>query len=152
MTWKATSERAPVPRPAPTSRALVVDDDDTYRTLIRAVLEPLGWEVDDAWNGQVGWQMFQLARYDLVVIDIFMPQQEGLETIRCMRARAPGVPILAISGGGIMGSDGYLEAAQRMGATLSLAKPFRPAALLEAMRSLGIAWTQERAPTAAGGQ
>lgn len=144
MSQEATSERATGPLPVLAPRALVDDDDDTYRTLIRAVLESLGWEVDDAWNGQIGWQMFQLAHYALAVVDIFMPHQEGLETIRCMRTRAPGVPILAISGGGIMGFGGYLEAAEGLGATLSLAKPFRPTALLGAMRSLGIAQTRVR--------
>jgi len=116
-------------------RALVIDDDEVYRLLVRSALEGMGWKVDEAWDGQIGWQMYQLAGYDLVVSDIIMPHQEGLETIRLMRAARPDVPILAISGGGTF-SAGYLRAARWFGANGVLAKPFSASVLQSAVNSV----------------
>ena len=110
-------------------RALVIDDDKVYRLLVRTVLEDRGWNVEEAWDGQIGWRCFQLSHYDLVVSDIIMPHQEGLETIRLIRERRPDVRILAISGGGqLCGS--YLKAACWFGADATLAKPFSSSGLL----------------------
>lgn len=116
-------------------RALVVDDDEVYRLLVRSVLENSGWSVEEAWDGQIGWQMYQLADYDLVVTDIVMPHQEGLETIQLMRAHRPDARIIAISGGGSY-SGGYLSAARWFGADQALAKPFSASALQSAVDSV----------------
>lgn len=116
-------------------RALVVDDEEVYRHIVRSALEKRGWSVDEAWDGQVGWQLFQLADYDLIVTDIVMPHQEGLETIQLMRASRPDVRILAISGGGRHSPD-YLSAARWFGANQALAKPFSESAFRSAVDSL----------------
>lgn len=116
-------------------RALVIDDDQVYRLFLRSVLEGMGWTVDEAWDGQIGWQMYRLTDYDLVVSDIVMPHQEGLETIRLIRACRPDVPILAISGGSGY-SAGYLRAARWFGADGVLAKPFSGSALQSAVDSV----------------
>ncbi len=113
-------------------RALVIDDDAVYRLLVRSVLEDSGWSVEEAWDGQIGWQMYQLADYDLVVTDIVMPHQEGLETIQLMRAHRPDARIIAISGGGSY-PGGYLSAARWFGADQTLAKPFTAPALQSAV-------------------
>jgi DNA-binding response OmpR family regulator len=116
-------------------RALVIDDDKVYRLLVRATLEERGWSVEEAWDGQVGWQLFQLSHYDLVVTDNVMPHQEGLETIRLIRAERSDVRILAISGGGQHGGS-YLRAACWFGADATLAKPFSSSALLAAVERI----------------
>jgi DNA-binding response OmpR family regulator len=110
-------------------RALVIEDDEIYRELVAAMLTRDGWEVDAAWDGQVGWQMAQLRDYELVVTDIIMPHQEGLETIRLLRAYRPTLPIVAMSGGGVLQSDHYLRMARWFGADQTLEKPFDAAAL-----------------------
>ena len=115
--------------------SLVIDDDKVYRLLVRATLEERGWSVEEAWDGQVGWQLFQLSHYDLVVTDIVMPHQEGLETIRLIRADRSDARILAISGGG-QHCGNYLRAARWFGADETLAKPFSASALLVAVEGI----------------
>ena len=69
----------------------------------------------------------------LVVTDIFMPEKEGIETIRLLRQQAPDLPILAISGSGL---KDYLHFAMQLGATAALSKPFSAHQLLETVTQL----------------
>ena len=120
-------------------RALVIDDDGIYRDFIRGILERLDWAVDVAEDGQVGWRMFQSGGYDLVVCDIFMPHQEGLETMRLIRQHDPAAHIVAVSGGGCLNLGMYLEMAHWFGANRWLAKPFRARDLEDALGWTGAA-------------
>ena len=67
---------------------------------------------------------------DLLITDIFMPEMEGLETIREARARQPDLPIIAMSGFAFEERD-YLGIAEKFGAMATLRKPFRPAELID---------------------
>ena len=116
-------------------RALVIDDDEVYRFLVRATLEERGWSVEEARDGRVGWRLFQLSHFDLVITDIIMPHQEGLETIRLIRADRSDARILAISGGG-QHCGNYLRAARWFGADETRAKPFSASALLVAVEGI----------------
>lgn len=103
---------------------LVIDDETGVRDSLRQMLESAGHFVREAQNGLVGLRLFQAERPDLVVTDIIMPDMEGIETIRTIRAQAPDARILAISGGGRMGNVDFLSVAQRLGADSVLQKPF----------------------------
>lgn len=116
--------------------ALVIDDEDAYRDLAADILTSLGWSVDKAWNGQVGWQMAQLRDYDLVVCDVVMPLQDGFETMQLIHDYAPRTCIVAMSGGGILHSDEYLQIARGFGADEIMAKPFGFYDLCRATRSV----------------
>ena len=74
-------------------------------------------------------------RPDLLITDIFMPEMEGLETIRQARALQPGLPIIAMSGFSFEERD-YLGVAEKFGALASLRKPFRPTELLDLVNRL----------------
>jgi CheY-like chemotaxis protein len=65
----------------------------------------------------------------LVILDIFMPEMDGLETLAALRAYAPRLPIIAMSGGGATGMDLLLEAKQ-LGADWTIAKPFTVAEIM----------------------
>jgi CheY-like chemotaxis protein len=107
---------------------LVIDDDPDIRRLLKDTLEGGGHQVSLASNGLEGVRQFKAKRADLVITDLFMPEQEGLETIKQLRLEFPDIPIIAISGrptGGTM-----LSVAQRLGATAVLHKPFLPEELL----------------------
>jgi CheY-like chemotaxis protein len=71
----------------------------------------------------------------VVFCDIFMGEQEGLTTIRLLRAEFPGVRIVAMSGGSAIGD--YLSDARLMGAAATLAKPFGMVALRSVLTQLG---------------
>ncbi len=103
---------------------LIIDDDEQMRVLLRQAMEWAGHVVDTAEDGRQGQRLFEQEPYDLVVTDLIMPDQEGLETIRNLKQCCPVVKIIAISGGGRIGPEAYLPAAREFGADLVFAKPF----------------------------
>jgi CheY-like chemotaxis protein len=80
------------------ARILVVDDDVGIRELLRAVLEPEGYEVSEAENGSEGLQRYQGAPTDLVIIDMQMPGMDGLVLMLTLQRAFPRVKVIAISG------------------------------------------------------
>jgi CheY-like chemotaxis protein len=111
-------------------RVLVIDDEAALRLTMRKMLEAAGHEVVEAENGRVGLEVFRRLPTDVVVTDIIMPQKEGIETIRDLRAIAPTVRIIAVSGGGRNQDMNFLRIARKLGANGTLAKPFRKEALI----------------------
>jgi two-component system chemotaxis response regulator CheY len=115
---------------------LVIDDEPEIRNLARLVLEDAGHEVLESPNGKIGHQLFRQRRPDLVIVDLFMPEKEGIETIREIRAVEPRAKIIAISGGGRYGFSDLLASVVHLGATTTLAKPFRRRELLAAVQEV----------------
>ena len=125
------------PYSSPPKRILVVDDHQGTREAACAVLQKAGFTVSAAASGEEG--LLTIARdpsIGLLITDIVMPNREGIETIREAKQRFPGIPIIAISGGGRLGPDGFLDLALKLGADDCLAKPFRPAELLDKVTRL----------------
>jgi DNA-binding response OmpR family regulator len=108
---------------------LVIDDDPDVRDLVKATLESAGHEVFVAVNGRAGMQQYRAKPADLVITDLFMPDQEGLETIKLLRLEFPDVRIIAISGK--PAGETMLSVAKRIGATEVMSKPFLPDELLK---------------------
>ena len=111
-------------------RILLVDDDELLRGSLHQVLVRAGYDVDDASNGTVAVREYRRQRCDVVIMDIVMPDEEGLGTIKELRRVDPHVKIIAISGGGLGKAGDYLGIAQMLGAMRTLAKPFVPEVLL----------------------
>ena len=112
------------------AKVLVIDDDPDVRSMMCAVLEDAGHDVTAFANGGGAIQHVRQEPADLLITDIFMPDVEGLETIREIRRLRPDLPIIAISGVDFEGAD-YLGVARKFGAGATLRKPFWPADLLE---------------------
>jgi len=94
----------------------------------------------EAADGRQGTLLYRSDPVDLVITDLLMPVKEGFETIRELRQINADAKIIAISGGGRAGGADFLEMAKKLGADRAIAKPFRPAELVEAVRAvLGIA-------------
>lgn len=115
---------------------LVIDDNIYVRSLLREMLELANYDVTEAPNGEVGARLFRQAPVDLVITDIFMPEKEGLETIRELRRDFPEVKIIAISGGGSRGDLAFLPTAKKLGAHYTFAKPFEMDEMLAAVHEL----------------
>jgi len=115
---------------------LVIDDDEPIRELLRAILEHEGYRVLEAQNGNEGLKRFTETPTDLVITDLIMPEKEGIETIRDLRRKFPGVKIIAVSGGGRIGPDSYLKMAKGVGALRTLSKPFDRTVLLKAVEEV----------------
>jgi DNA-binding response OmpR family regulator len=117
------------------ARILLIDDDDSLRTVLTKALGHAGYEVFEAGDGLQGLEVFRAIDVDLVVSDMVMPVQEGVETILKMRRERPDVPIIAISGG-VTNSKLYLQIAGKMGADRVLPKPFTPQELIRTIEEL----------------
>src|SRR5215203_2637364 len=110
------------------ARILVIDDDKAVIATVRLVLEHSGYEVVSAHNGPLGLQFLTAEHFDLVLVDIFMPEMDGFETIRLFRKTSPGIRIVVMSGGSkqMATAPDYLVMATKLGAMEALRKPFRP--------------------------
>ena len=115
---------------------LIVDDDAQYRKMLRIMLEKDGHEILEASDGKAGLEKYRKDPTDLVISDIFMPHQEGLQTIKELRQDYPDAKIVAISGGGRVKGFDYLNDAELFGANRTLAKPFTSQDLLQAVGEL----------------
>jgi CheY-like chemotaxis protein len=115
-------------------RILVVDDDPHICLAIRAWLKRYGFRVSIADGGANGIAALDNSTFDLMIVDMFMPNMRGFESIRVFHNHAPAVPLIAISGYAFSGpeasSSDFLGTALRLGATRCLRKPFRPTTLL----------------------
>ncbi len=115
---------------------LIIDDDEQMRNLLCRAMEYAGFEVEAAADGRKGLRLFEENSYDLVITDLIMPEQEGMETITFLRKNHPGVKIIAISGGGRIGPETYLPAALELGANAAFAKPFPIDELINKVKEL----------------
>src|SRR5690349_14123738 len=112
---------------------LVVDDDRDYRILARHQLEAAGYLVLDA-DATRACTILTEQRVRLVILDIVMPDVEGLEIIRRLRREGCSSKILAVSGAGK--ADEYLKLAVRLGADAKLEKSNPISDLLAAVQGL----------------
>jgi len=105
------------------ARVLVVDDHEPTRDLVKYFLELSGHQ---AWTAADGWAALSLAReqaFDIALVDIIMPDIDGIETIEKLKDIAPRTRIVAMSGNS-PNSAGYLETVLTLGADGALEKPF----------------------------
>ena len=115
-------------------KILLIDDDRVVRETLTRILEAGGYEVVSAADGRSGMLVFRDQRPDLVVTDIVMPGQEGIETIRLMRAERPGARLIAMSGDVPDETFNILTIAQQLGADAAIRKPVNPRELLALVR------------------
>jgi serine phosphatase RsbU (regulator of sigma subunit) len=110
------------------AKLLIIDDDDVVRASVAAYLEDSGFDVRQAGNGADGIACFERESPDLVICDLRMPQIDGLELIRRLSAQDIDLPVIVMSGAGVM-SD--VVEALRLGAADYLIKPLEDLAVLE---------------------
>jgi DNA-binding NtrC family response regulator len=108
------------------AKILVIDDDAAIRDVIFQLLQDGGHTLTMAENGREGVALFRANRPDLVITDIIMPEQEGIETLKQIRQIQPDAKVVVVSGGGRLGNEPYLDVARAMGALDTIEKPFDP--------------------------
>lgn len=117
-------------------RILVIDDEPTALDLLRRILEFSGYEVLIASNGVQGIDIFRKSPCDLLITDMVMPKKDGLQTILELREDFPGLPVIAISGGGTISKERYLTVAGYLDKVITIAKPFTLEAIVSAVENL----------------
>jgi len=118
------------------ARILVIDDDADVRRAIRRHLQSDGHDVVEAPDGKVGVRLFREQPTALVVTDLFMPEQEGLETIRELRRSFKDLKILVVTGAPAGSALDFRAQATMLGAAATLGKPFTREELLGAVNAL----------------
>jgi DNA-binding response OmpR family regulator len=122
-----------------TMKILVIEDEDQLRRTVAKMLTTVGHEVVEAADGLRGMELFRKEKPDLVITDIVMPNQEGLETIIELRRRCPQIRIIAMSGGFTRDDNlGFLKMARRLGADETIPKPFRAQELRKLVSQLSL--------------
>jgi CheY-like chemotaxis protein len=113
---------------------LVIDDEEQVRRLIRDTLEEAGYDVQEARDGKDGLERYRTKPADLVIMDILMPGQDGLESIMTLRREFPASRVIAMTGGSDMiGILNFLDVAKMLGASRTLQKPFEMQTLVDAV-------------------
>jgi DNA-binding response OmpR family regulator len=117
-------------------RILVVDDHADTREYIEMLLRTGGYDVTTAADGEDGTQAFRRRPAEIVIVDIFMPRKDGIETINDLRREFPGVKIIAMSADSTFGLRNALVRARDAGADLVVRKPLEPWVLLRSVEQL----------------
>lgn len=123
---------------------LVVDDDESYRAILRYHLENVGYRVLEAADGRKAFEILSRLSVPLAVLDIVMPNNEGLETISRLRREGRRTKILAITGAA--SAREYLHVASLLGADATIEKTQPVSEVVTLVRSLiGAAQATDRA-------
>jgi DNA-binding response OmpR family regulator len=112
-------------------RILIIDDDTEVRSILSRTLSQAGFEVFTVASGDAGTRLCRQKQMDLVIVDMMMPEKDGLETLMEIRRGSPGARIIAMSGAPRSAVMDPLAVALKLGAVASLAKPFTPAEFLD---------------------
>lgn len=119
------------------TRILIIDDDEAVRRATTIMLEARGFEVVTVDGGQHGIEAIKAARFDVVIVDLFMPEMDGLATTRAIRQLSPDTPIIAVSGfmfrGRCPSMPDFHPMATEAGAVAALYKPLRANELVQAI-------------------
>jgi YesN/AraC family two-component response regulator len=121
------------------TRILFVDDEPNLLHGLQRSLRPMRgqWDMYFAANGREAMELMQVTPCEVVVTDLFMPEQEGLETIMALRRKHPGTKIVAISGGGCQGKFlCALDIATTLGANSTLQKPFSSQQMIHVLQEV----------------
>ena len=121
-------------------RVLIVDDQKDVRAMVAIVLRVNHYDVVEAESGAAGLKAFGEETFDAAIVDIFLADTSGVDVMATIRERAPGFPIVAVSG---MTALDFIGEAPGLADVICLQKPFRPNDLLQALR---------KAQAAAGGE
>lgn len=115
---------------------LVVDDDPLFREITCEILDQAGFEVSLAEDGAIAAQLELSPAPQVAVVDMLMPERDGIETIRALRDKWPGLKVIAVSAGA-RGIDAnlLLRAAKVMGADATLEKPLQAEPFLALVRA-----------------
>ena len=127
------------------SRILVIDDQLQVRAAISVALKANNFDVVTVKNGRLALSELAVSRFDVVIVDIYMPEMDGLELISAMRAQRPDLPIIAISGA-LLRESGQSALEIAPADVVRLRKPFRP---FELMKAIQLAMTPAASQTPA---
>ena len=114
-------------------KVCIIDDDPLMLEHLAEMVTGLGFDVVTAADVDTGLRLVESQGSDVAVVDILMPERDGLTFIMEIRRTRPDLRIVAISGGGRLGAGSLLSMAGGLGADATLVKPFSASELAHAL-------------------
>ena len=105
-------------------KILIVDDEVQIRESLKIFLERNGYTISVAADGAEALNIISSETFNLVVMDIIMPEKDGVELLVEIRKDYKNLPVIAMTGGGRIGKQNYLQMAKALGASAVLTKPY----------------------------
>ena len=124
-----------MPTASSNTRILIVDDEAPFRDVLAAALVTQGHCVEVVGDGHAAERHLRSRSFDLIITDVLMPNEDGLQMIMNLRAANDGTPIIAMTGTH-MYTELYLKTAKALGARRVLAKPFGMRELIDTTREV----------------
>jgi len=118
------------------AQILIIEDNVEFRDVLKKMLERQDYEVTIASDGEEGTRLYSEILPDLVITDLIMPNKGGLRVISDLKEKFPLVKIIAISGGGELEAEQYLNASKSLKADLVFKKPFANEELFQGVKEL----------------
>lgn len=119
-----------------TPRVLVADPDPVQRAVMSEMLDLAGFDCEQAADGEAALRALARRPADLVILEMLMPNKDGIEVLIEVKRERPGVRVMTISAGGLMSPAQLLHLSKGLGADATMAKPLRRGAFLAAVRRL----------------
>lgn len=120
------------------AKILLIDDDAQFRKMLAVTIKKANFEVTEASTAEEGLSIFEqnFKELDIVITDIVLPDRAGIEIIMKLKDIDPNVRVIAVSGGGKIGSDSYLELANKLGAIATFQKPIDRKIIVEKLEEI----------------
>jgi len=123
-------------------RILIVDDDEQTCEIIREIIAPLGVSISEAEDGNAAIEYIKQGGVDGMILDLIMPDKDGLEVLSWLKSERPDLPVVVITSAGEGHDIDYTEISERFGALKAFRKPVSKGKVLEAVGLLQAAWEQ----------
>jgi DNA-binding response OmpR family regulator len=117
-------------------RVLIIEDDPAMSEYMGEILRRAGFDVSAAFNGVTGLEALRSSPPDVAILDIFMPEKDGLEVLIELRRTNPELNVVITSGKQHLLSGSSLSLAEQLGANATLPKPFTPKELVAVVSRL----------------
>ncbi|OGV39711.1 MAG: hypothetical protein A2020_08790 [Lentisphaerae bacterium GWF2_45_14] len=118
-------------------KLLIIDDEEDIREMLQIMFTRAGYEAVTASNGAEAARLLEAGvKIDLIITDVVMPEVDGIATIIESKKKCPEMKIIAISGGGVIPPETYLEMAEKLGASRTFTKPLQIKEVLNAVKEL----------------
>lgn len=113
-------------------KLLVIDDDNTTRVFLQRVLEGEGHTVFEAADGFKAAQIYRQNNIDVIILDLLMPERDGIDVLRDIRSTIPDTKTIVISGA----ANEFLDLLQELGADSTISKPINASDLIAQVNAL----------------
>ncbi len=118
------------------AKVLLIEDDKNMQDLVSHYIRSAGHSVVTASDGEVGLSTFQADTFDIVITDILLPKRDGIQLIEQMLAERPKLKIIAVSAGGMVEPEAYLDTARNLRANATITNPFDKETLIGTLNAV----------------